>query len=701
MISPDETAYFVLDAESYQLIHGLLTVEKLITIMIAQIQNCSAEQVAKLFKQTKPQYLGPVGRAPVVLEIKLPLTSYDLEVIRRSLVAVHVLGWGKVDLSNLTADVREQKHLALLRASELELREPPITFLQRIPIKLRYLLFLDYELFSSCKETWVDYQEREYSSVNNLFKTAAGILAQANQQKEELLTLDYIQKLHAQLSWQIVNRPGQFRPDDYSVLPINASSASVAGIKELLLRIKKNNHPGGFVIGEFKKFKIATSMLQAVRKALNTQSEKEILKKKFEIVDAVWKELLEKDSRITRNNVMQIVTQLMQDLQLDQLLSSDDPVINILHLERRMENSQLQSEFRFCIDFARSYPLAGIGSQINDISNYSDEQIDNLAKQIYEKMKSQIKIHIFPPSLPLAMKMIKEAFEKYHVDIKAAKTSEEKIAVIVDLAHEIEILHLFLDVNCRTACLLMELLLLLNGLKWTMLYNPNRLDGYSREELVKEVIDGIARTEYVMNESSLLDYHDQLLQLLIARNTGFNDKDIKTLERLYNQMVTPFNESLAGQDVSVAMETIACAVIPPQRPQAEVNQESNADASLRSELIADLKKYIAAIEGNTNTPNFSAGLWLYQKSRAINREANYYLAKRLLGRLENTSLSIQKAFENIDAQRKFIVEQKLLDNRPDFVDRGLNDKELSAIIKKAQEHYQKDQKTFKTDPRQT
>lgn len=701
MISPGETTYFVLNAESHQLIHGLLTAEKLITIMLAQLQNRSSEQVAKLFEQTMPRYLGPVGRAPVVLEIKLPLTSYDPETIRRSIVAVHVPGWGKVDLSNLTADAREQEHLASLRASELELREPPNTFLQRIPIQLRYLLFLDYELFHSCKETWVDYQQREYLSVNNLFETAAAILTQANQQKEEVLNLEYIQKLHALLSWQIVSRPGQFRPDDYSVLPINATSASLPGIKELLLRIKKDNQPGGFLIGEFKKFKIASSVLRAVRIALEKKSDKEVLANKFEIVDAVLQELSKEDARITRNAVMKVVTQVMQDLQLDQVLSSDDPVINILRIENRIENSQLQSEFQFCIDFARSYPLAGIGSQVNDISNYSDEQIDNLAKEIYEKMRSQIKIHIFPPSLPLTIKMANDAFEKYHLDIKTAKTSEEKIAVIVSLAHEIEIIHLFLDVNCRTAYLLMELLLVLNGLKWTMLYNPNRLDGYSRDELVKEVIDGIARTEYVMNESSLLLYHDQLLELLIARNTGFNDKNLKTLERLYNQMVTPLNQSLAGQEFNVARAMIARAT-PPQRSDVQVNQEPNADASLRSELIADLKKYIAAIEGNTDTPNFSAGLWLYQKSRAINKEANYYLAKRLLARLENPSLSIQKAFENIDAQRKFIIEQKLLDTRPDFVDRGLNDKELSAIIRKAaQEHTPKDQKTFKTDPRQT
>lgn len=74
-----------------------------------------------------------------------------------------------------------------------------------------------------------------------------------------------------------------------------------------------------------------------------------------------------------------------------------------------------------------------------------------------------------------------------------------------------KLLHLFHDVNCRTNYFLLNQELALNGIKPAMLYNPNRMDCYSKEEFIEEVKQGIFRHDFVIsNQKVLTEKHRDL-----------------------------------------------------------------------------------------------------------------------------------------------------------------------------------------------
>mgnify|MGYP002133369358 CR=1 FL=1 len=108
----------------------------------------------------------------------------------------------------------------------------------------------------------------------------------------------------------------------------------------------------------------------------------------------------------------------------------------------------------------------------------------------------------------------------------------------------------------------------------------------------------------------------------------------------------------------------------------------------RFTLIADLKKYTDRIakhkENDDKTINFKYDFWLFKNSRALNREANFYLAKKLLTNLyDHPELSIQQIFKDVLEQRSEIITSKGINNHPQYVERKINSSELKAIIAKA------------------
>ena len=79
---------------------------------------------------------------------------------------------------------------------------------------------------------------------------------------------------------------------------------------------------------------------------------------------------------------------------------------------------------------------------------------------------------------------------------RVGEDSEEraKIRVIVRCCQDLEQNHVFRDGNCRTlGFIILNKLLLQNGLNPCIMKNPNRFDGFSEEELIQEVIDGQER----------------------------------------------------------------------------------------------------------------------------------------------------------------------------------------------------------------
>ncbi len=95
-------------------------------------------------------------------------------------------------------------------------------------------------------------------------------------------------------------------------------------------------------------------------------------------------------------------------------------------------------------------------------------------------------------SLEKLHQQIKGIFNTYHQAINNAMSIDDEIHAIAQCIHDVEILHPFLDGNCRTiVVLLMTKLLLERGLSPAILENPNRFDAYAVDELCVEIKNGM------------------------------------------------------------------------------------------------------------------------------------------------------------------------------------------------------------------
>lgn len=94
--------------------------------------------------------------------------------------------------------------------------------------------------------------------------------------------------------------------------------------------------------------------------------------------------------------------------------------------------------------------------------------------------------------------------DKYHSAISQSYSPLDKLSSIVVLIQSLEQLHMFYDANCRTLCmLLLNHLLLMNGLPLCIQFNPNRFDMCSHHELVQSVIQGMENTFTLLRTGEL------------------------------------------------------------------------------------------------------------------------------------------------------------------------------------------------------
>ncbi len=105
-----------------------------------------------------------------------------------------------------------------------------------------------------------------------------------------------------------------------------------------------------------------------------------------------------------------------------------------------------------------------------------------------------------------------------------------------------------------------------------------------------------------------------------------------------------------------------------------------------------LDNYILRIEQYKSSASkeidFSHGFWFFKESRALNRKANYLLAKELLKKLNPSDGKSQKwpdefNSENIMKIRSNLIHSKNLDKSPAYTERGVNSTELNKVIKQA------------------
>jgi hypothetical protein len=123
------------------------------------------------------------------------------------------------------------------------------------------------------------------------------------------------------------------------------------------------------------------------------------------------------------------------------------------------------------------------------------------------------------------------------------------------------------------------------------------------------------------------------------------------------------------------------------------NKNANQDQTQPvSSIKQNLETYIHRIEqyktsSTSNEIDFSHGFRFFKQSRAINRKANYYLAKELLEQVNHPSETKQWSHEfsseNIKQRRLNIIKRDKLDESPNYKERGIHSTELNQIIKRA------------------
>jgi hypothetical protein len=88
---------------------------------------------------------------------------------------------------------------------------------------------------------------------------------------------------------------------------------------------------------------------------------------------------------------------------------------------------------------------------------------------------------------------------QYHIDMGNAKDKTQMLLLIVELIARLERIHPFHDANCRTLCvIILNRELIKHGFPFAMLRDPNRFDGFSKKELMKDVIHGFVNFEQAL-----------------------------------------------------------------------------------------------------------------------------------------------------------------------------------------------------------
>lgn len=144
---------------------------------------------------------------------------------------------------------------------------------------------------------------------------------------------------------------------------------------------------------------------------------------------------------------------------------------------------------------------------------------DTLATEIYKVISKGYQIRLDSRGNCSARKMnellnqtMKEMVSDYNVQIKKANEPEEKIRVIVTFIRDCVQLHPFTDANCRVFCmLLLNHLLIKNGLPLAILDDPNKFGMHSIDELTQTVIKGMYNTFYLLKHRKLFGVHTKTM----------------------------------------------------------------------------------------------------------------------------------------------------------------------------------------------
>ncbi|MCC5016335.1 hypothetical protein [Legionella sp. 31fI33] len=461
---------------------------------------------------------------------------------------VHVKGFtlpfAELDLKEREAAQRQSFDFNPVEDSALQLTQPPLLYLKKIRPELLFLLFTDHQFFLNF-ENWRHYNAREPKGrgcVYDLFHATTTLCERLMTPSKATLTMEEIQTLHKQLSESVFanlkeDKRGIFR-ESYNSFPLHYDAVTIAGIKELLQRIKSDKQAEGFRIGYFKKSLIVSSFCNNMSILIRQEEpwkkfpldEEEVLtserlkeleefeRSELERLEALAINETAKSKNIPLEDVKAIIKRFLQDFTPHKRVVKSHYWPNLSYyysdLSTNYRHSSPKAEYQYDLGVARSHALASAGSVTPpavNIQDLTEQELEDLAKKIYKEIQGGANIHLFTPEPTLALKWAQEALQKYNRTIPNTQNAGEAIQIVDDLVHELEILHLFYDVNCRTNYLLMNFLFLRRSIKWATEFNPNRLDAHSSKERVLQHKQAILRTDYLIaNQEQLAQYNERL-----------------------------------------------------------------------------------------------------------------------------------------------------------------------------------------------
>jgi len=158
------------------------------------------------------------------------------------------------------------------------------------------------------------------------------------------------------------------------------------------------------------------------------------------------------------------------------------------------------------------------------------------------------RLNLFSLKSCLIEKEIKRILNNYHQNILFSTHEEARLYSIIELIIQLERLHPFGDANCRTICiLLLNRELIKNGFSPVILHNPNRFDGYSRDELRNEIVDGMLLFQRVKSgDSSALGVCTKdVIRLIRTKQKYHSFTDVqRTLDALRVSENTPLTANI-------------------------------------------------------------------------------------------------------------------------------------------------------------
>lgn len=195
----------------------------------------------------------------------------------------------------------------------------------------------------------------------------------------------------------------------------------------------------------------------------------------------------------------------------------------------------------------------------------------------------------------------------------------------------------------------------------------------------------------------------------IGRRVVETDEAIKLAKDLEaeKQVEISYVETSAktGENVDIAFFTLADQCLQQMQRPLSNNAHTESSVTRRQLLIDRLDRYITRIDSyqksSSNSIDFNHGFWFKKDSRALNRQANYYLAKSLKSQLESRQLRIDDIFDvdNIVRLRQQAIVEHQLGLMPFFKNRGIKSRELSNIIKKSQNEIKLSKKSARSERR--